>query len=259
VAGALSDGRSAVPAWAWPLVALRLTGLLALLLLCVPLYYALAPFTRRNPAPRLFLRGVAAIAGVRLRTRGTLSSRRSFIVANHVSWIDIPALAGTTGTAFVAHDGLAQIGPLRWLCALNDTVFVARHERRSVAAQVAQVRQALGESGTLTIFAEGTTSDGSGTLPFKSSLLSALEGEAQSVAVQPVWLDYGSDARRIAWVGDEPGLDNALRILARPGGVDLTIHFLPPLEAHERADRKVMATAARAAIDGAIARLRSHA
>jgi 1-acyl-sn-glycerol-3-phosphate acyltransferase len=239
--------------WAWPLVAVRLAGLLALLVACTPLYYAVAPFTPRNPVPRWFLRSVAMIAGARLRIRGHRPARRSFLIANHVSWIDIPAIAGTTGSAFIAHDGLAQIGPLRWLCGLNDTVFVARHERGSVAAQVAQIRTALSETGALTIFAEGTTSDGSGTLAFKSSLLSALEGdfEAEAIPVQPVWLDYGPETRQIAWVGDEPGLGNALRILARMRPVDLTIHFLPPLGPEDRADRKRMAAAARGAIEAA--------
>lgn len=236
------------------MVAVRLAGLLAMLLICAPLHYVFAPFTARNPVPRWFLRSVAAIAGVRVRLRGERPARRSFLIANHVSWIDIPALAGATGSAFVAHDGLAQIGPLRWLCSLNDTVFVARHERRSVAAQVEQVRTALRETGALTIFAEGTTSDGTGTLPFKSSLLSAMEGDADTIPVQPVWLDYGAETREIAWVGEEPGLDNALRILARLRPVDLTIHFLPPLGPEDRADRKRMASAARAAIDEALAR-----
>lgn len=247
--------------WAWPLIAARLAGMLAMLTICTPLYYVVEPFARRNPVPRWFLRGVAGVIGVRLRIRGTLPARRSFLIANHVSWIDIPAIAGATGSAFVAHDGLAQIGPLRWLCSLNDTVFVARHERRSVAAQVEQVRTALQATGALTIFAEGTTSDGSATLPFKSSLLSAMEDdlEADTIPVQPVWLDYGPETREIAWVGEEPGLDNALRILARLRPVNLTIHFLPPLGPEDRADRKRMAASARGAIEGAMAGSRGPA
>ncbi|MFD2135791.1 lysophospholipid acyltransferase family protein [Novosphingobium resinovorum] len=164
--------------------------------------------------------------------------------------MDILAIAGRTGSAFVAHDGLAQIGPLRWLCEMNDTVFVARHERRSVSAQIEQVRAALSDTGALTIFPEGTTSDGTGTLAFKSSLLSAIEGDSD-IPVQPVWLDYGVETRAVAWVGEEPGLDNALAILARWRPVDLTLHFLPPLSSEDRTDRKRMAAAARTAIETA--------
>jgi 1-acyl-sn-glycerol-3-phosphate acyltransferase len=254
VIGALPAAERRIALWAWPLVALRLAAMLALLVACLPLYYLLAPLTARNPVPRWFLRGIVAIVGVRLRVRRydepSAPASRAFFLANHVSWIDIPAIAGVTGSAFVAHDGLAQIGPLRWLCELNDTVFVARHQRRSVADQVAQVRTALHETGALTIFPEGTCSDGSATLPFKSSLLSALEDDL-ATPVRPIWLDYGAEVGTIAWVGDDPGLDNALRILARVRPVALTVHLLPPLAPEDRADRKRMATAARAAIDAA--------
>ncbi|MCT2399646.1 lysophospholipid acyltransferase family protein [Novosphingobium mangrovi (ex Huang et al. 2023)] len=247
-------GRTIAP-WNWPLVAMRLALLLATLLLCTPLYYLLAPLTARNPVPRWFLRAVTAIAGVRLRIVGVHPAGRTFFLANHVSWLDIPAMAGATGTAFIAHDGLAAFGPLRWLCGLNDTVFIARHDRRSVAAQVEQVRSALFETGALTIFPEGTTSDGTALLPFKSSLLSALEAEADAdqIPVQPVWLDYGEETRDIAWAGAEPGLDNALRILARWRPVRLAITFLPLLQESERVDRKAMAHAASHAISAAMA------
>lgn len=225
--------------------------MLVTLALCLPAYYLAAPVTARNPVPRWFLRSITAIAGVRLRVLGDQQATRCFFLANHVSWIDVPALAGTTGTAFVAHDGLARIAPLRWLCSLNDTVFVARHVRGSVAAQVEQVRAALQDTGALTIFPEGTCSDGSSMLPFKSSLLSALEGSAavQAMPVQPVWLDYGPEAADIAWTGDQSGLDNALSILARLRPVSLSIHLLPPLQPEDRTDRKRMAAAAREAIE----------
>jgi 1-acyl-sn-glycerol-3-phosphate acyltransferase len=243
-----SDER--IAPWGWALVAIRLLAMLATLLACLPLHYLAAPLTRHNPVPRWFLRTLRTIAGLHLRVHGATVERRTVFLANHVSWLDIPAIAGATGSAFVAHDGLAQIGPLRWLCALHHTVFIARHERRSVAAQIGQVREALRDHGPLTIFPEGTTSDGTGTLPFKSSLLAALEGD-HGVPVRPVRLDYGAQTRTIAWVGDEPGLDNALRILARVRPVVLTLHLLPPLAREDMADRKRIAAAARAAIDAA--------
>ncbi|MFD2135792.1 hypothetical protein ACFSLT_12325 [Novosphingobium resinovorum] len=64
----LADRR--IAAWGWPLIALRLAAMLALLVASVALYYAFAPFTARNPVPRQFLRGVGAIAGLRVQVRG---------------------------------------------------------------------------------------------------------------------------------------------------------------------------------------------
>lgn len=232
----------------WLRVALRLGAMVLCLLACVALFYLWRLARLHNPWPRIFLGGICWIAGVDLRLKGEKVHRGAFLLANHVSWIDILAIAGATGSAFVGHDGLASMPLLRWLCSLNDTVFVARHDRTSVAAQIEAVRTAISDTGALTIFPEGTTSDGTSLLPFKSSLLSALDPVPPGIAVQPVLLDYGPEAADIAWVGDEHGLHNFLKILARGRPLRLEVHFLPVLTGEQLASRKTIAAAAREAI-----------
>ncbi|MCB2073179.1 MAG: 1-acyl-sn-glycerol-3-phosphate acyltransferase [Novosphingobium sp.] len=222
--------------------------MVVLLIACLLPAYLWRLFSKHNPWPRIFLGGIAWISGVDVTIAGERSGKGAFLLANHVSWIDIPAIGGATGAAFVAHDGLASVPLIRSLCALNDTVFVARHDRASVARQIEAVREAIRDTGALAIFPEGTTSDGTGLLPFKSSLLSALDPVPPGIAVQPVWLDYGADANEIAWVGDEPGLANFMDIMARSRPIRLTVHFLPPLDGDALAHRKTMAEAARRAI-----------
>ena len=229
-------------------IAVRIAALIALLLICVPGYYLFRLTRVANPWPRRFLGGSALVAGVEVRTTGQRVRRGAVFITNHVSWLDIPALAGASGAAFVAHDGLAEVPVLKWLCEMNDTVFVARHDRASVAEQVVQVRDAIGGRRPLAVFCEGTTSDGTGLLAFKSSLLSALDPVPAGIAIQPVLLDYGEDVPDIAWVGDEPGLDNFKRILARAHPIRLTLHFLPPLAGEALHDRKTIAAAARSAM-----------
>lgn len=241
-----------ISAIAWPLIGLRIALMLALLLLCLPFYYLWALLGLPRLWPRVFLAGIGLIAGLRLTIRGQ-PRPGALVIANHVSWLDIPALARATGTAFVGHSGLAQVPLIRHLCAMNDTVFIARHDRASVAEQVEQVRAAIAGAGALAIFPEGTTSDGTALLPFKSSLLAAAEALPNGVAVQPVLLAY-SEASVIAWVGDEHGVANFLRLLARVRPMRLTLHFLPPLEGEMLTDRKTIAAAAEAAIAGAMGR-----
>ena len=229
-------------------IAVRLSAMIVLLLVCVPGYYAWRVLRLANPWPRWFLGAVAMVAGVEVQIVGERVRRKAFFLTNHVSWLDVPALAGASGAAFVAHDGLAAFPVLKWLCEMNDTVFVARHDRASVAEQVALVRAAIAETNALAVFPEGTTSDGTGLLPFKSSLLSALDPVPAGIAVQPVLLDYGAEAADIAWVGEEHGLDNFKRILARGRPLHLTVRFLPPLTGEVLRDRKTMAAAARAVL-----------
>lgn len=226
----------------------RLLALLLSLIACVCLYYLWFPFARRNPWPRTFLDSVARIAGVRVHTEGKQPNGQLLLLANHVTWIDIPALAGATGSAFVAHEGLTANFAVHWLASLNDTIFIARDRRASISRQIGQISEAMRETGALTIFPEGTTSDGTGLLPFKSSLLSAFDPGPEGIAIQPVWLDYASQVQQIAWVGSETGCANFLRILARKEPIDLTLHFLTPLEGEALSGRKTMAAAAQAAI-----------
>ena len=235
----------------WMLIGFRLLLMLVLLVVCTPLHLLWRAVGAGRWWPRVFLAGVGMIAGLHVRARGQ-QARGALLLANHVTWLDIPALSHVTGTAFVAHDGLAAFPFLKWLCEMNDTVFIARHDRGSVATQVQQVRAAIVDHGCLTLFPEGTTSDGTGLLPFKSSLLSALEPLPVGAAVQPVLLAY-DDARDVAWVGEEHGLDNFKRILARLRPIRLTVTFLPPLADLELTDRKTISSAARQRIATALA------
>lgn len=232
----------------WLRATIRIACMVLLLLACIPLYFAHRLFSHHNPWPRVFLSGIAWIAGVDLAYKGRKAPGGVFLLANHVSWIDIPALSAATGTAFVGHDGLASMPLLKWLCKMNDTVFVARHDRASVARQIEDVRTALSDTGALTIFPEGTTSDGTGLLPFKSSLLSAFEPLPEGITIQPVLLHYGPEAAKIAWVGEEHGLDNFLRILARGRPIRVEVHFLTPLSGAQLTNRKTIAQAARETI-----------
>jgi 1-acyl-sn-glycerol-3-phosphate acyltransferase len=230
----------------WALLGFRLLLMVLLLLVCAPLHLLWRLFGFGRWWPRVFLSGIGLVAGLHLRIEGR-PARGALLLSNHVSWLDIPALSHASGTAFVAHDGLAAFPFLKWLCEMNDTIFIARHRRASVADQVIQIRAAMAETGALTLFPEGTTSDGTGVIPFKSALLSALDPLPAGVVVQPVALRY-EDAARIAWVGDEHGLDNFKRILARLRSVRLTVRFLAPLAGSELADRKALAAAAQRAI-----------
>lgn len=236
----------------WALIGFRLLLMVIVLVLCTPLHLLWRAAGAGRWWPRVFLAAIGMIAGLHLRVEGR-PAPGALLLANHVSWLDIPALAHATGSAFVAHDGLAAYPFLKWLCEMNDTVFIARHDRASIAAQVQQVRAAMAQRGFLTLFPEGTTSDGTSLLPFKSSLLSALDPLPAGVAVQPVLLAY-EDAERIAWVGEEHGLDNFKRILARLRPIQLTLVFLPPLAGASLADRKTISAAARTAIAGALGR-----
>lgn len=241
-------------------IALRIHLILATLALCVPAHLLWRIFAHHSPWPRLFLRAMARIVGARVRIAGTPLHRDVFYVANHVSWIDIPALAGASGTAFVAKAEVADAPVLGWLCRLNRTIFVRREARLDVAGQINALRDALEDNHAIAIFPEGTTSNGRALLPFKSAMLQVLDPPPPGIMVQPVLLDYGPEAETLAWVGDEPGLANVARILGRRGSFLLRVTFLEPFSPDQYRGRKVIAAEARRRIEQALfAPHRDHA
>ena len=229
----------------------RLAAFALALAIALPAHFLSRLFTRDRPVPPVFLAVCARIVGARVRTHGEPLRRDVFFIANHVSWIDILALAGASGTAFVAMAELAETPLVGFLCRLNRTVFVSREDRLGVAGQIDAVREALGDDWRIAVFPEGTTS--AELLPFKTSILSVLDPPPPRVRVQPVVIDYGADTAELAWVGDEPGLENVKRILARRGTFALDLHFLDPFDPAEAGGRKAIGARAREAMERAIA------
>ena len=236
--------------------ALRLTfrglWIVALLLLCVPVHYLWRLFGRRSPWPRRFLGWVGRAVGMRVKVTGEPLRRDVLFVANHESWLDIPLLAGASGTAFVSKDEVARYPLIGWLARLNNTVFIARSDRRSVRGQADQLRSALASGQPVALFPEGTTDGGTEVLPFRASLLSSLFPPLPGLKVQPVAFDYGEASAELAWVGDERGLANVKRVLSRRGTNLVRLHFLPPLDPADIADRKALAERSRAEIVNAL-------
>lgn len=236
----------------WMRIGLRAGALIGLLLVFVPLHYAFRTLAYGSPFPMLFLRYAARVCGARVEVIGTHLKRDVFFIANHVSWMDILALAGASGTAFVAKAELAEAPVVGWLASLNRTVFVKRENRLGVAEQINALKEALEDNWSVTVFPEGTTTDGQSLLPFKTSMMSVLDPPPPGVLVQPVVLDYGEVAEWIGWIGEEGGLNNAKRVLARKGSFPLKLYFLEPFSPEHFRGRKAISSEARARIEEAL-------
>lgn len=204
-----------------------------------------------SPWPRVFLGSVGRIAGARLTTVGQPLRRDVVFVSNHLSWIDILLIARATGSAFVAKAELDHVPLVGWLCRLNHTIFVSREDRLGIADQIEALRRALAQAWPVTLFPEGTTSDGTTLLPFKAALLAVLDPPPAGVLVQPVRIDYGSATAELAWVGDETGQHHATRVLQRRRTFDATLRFLAPFDPRDFPGRKAIAAEARRRIEAA--------
>ena len=218
------------------------------LFLCVPLHYLWRLFGARSIWPQVYLAYAGRCAGLRVRIEGRPLSRDVLFASNHVTWLDILALGGATGAAFVSRDDVERWPLVGWIAGLNDTLYVARQARRDVHGQADRLRQALARGRAVALFPEGTTEGGHEVLPFRPSLLASLFPPIEGVKVQPVAIDYGEAAEEIAWVGEEPAGANAARILSRASTIPVTLKFLEPVDPHRAGDRKNLAARARAEV-----------
>ncbi len=249
-------GRPPPISWAgWIRIYIRAGGIIAVLLPCLLGHGIWQLLKLGSPWPRFFLGSIARIAGARITRHGKPMRRDVVYISNHVSWIDILAIAGASGSAFVAKAELEKAPFVGWLASLNRTIYVSREDRSGVAEQIDRLRVALDENWSVTIFPEGTTNDGKTLLPFKTSLLKILEPPPEGVVVQPMVLDYGDVGPEISWLGAERGKDNALRIMARRGTFPLGLHFLEPFNPGDFPGRKAIAAESRARIAAALERV----
>jgi len=167
---------------------------------------------------RWMLRCALCIVGGRLRVEGRLP-RSGLIVSNHLSYIDIAALGAACPCSFVSKAEVRKWPFIGWAAGLAGTVFVRRAHRSEVAGQVEDIKRAIARGVPIVLFPEGTSTDGSQVLPFRSALLqAALETGCD---VTPAALCYRADppgetVTDICWWGGVGFLPHLWRFLAVP-------------------------------------------
>jgi 1-acyl-sn-glycerol-3-phosphate acyltransferase len=225
----------------------------------VPPWFAVKPQSAagRAIALRFFRRMAHAFVGCIHLSGEEPGGPGTLFVANHMSWLDIPVLATALDARFISKDEVAGWPLLGKLARRGGTLFVARDRRHEVAAQKDGIAARLCAGESLILFPEGTTSDGRGVLPFRSSLFAAAPFAAR---VQPLALRYRRrdgtpleplELGILGWVGAEPLLPNAARIARF--GLSAEIRLLPPFIPAPEMTRKQLADQCREAVAAAYA------
>jgi 1-acyl-sn-glycerol-3-phosphate acyltransferase len=185
-------------------------------------------------------------------------------VSNHSSWLDVPVLGGRLEACFISKDDVARWPLVSTIARLGRTVFISR-QRTSIGRERASMIGRLARGDNLVLFPEGTTSDGSRVLPFRSAFFAIAEGDPCPL-IQPVSVVYdrlgGLPAGRacrplFAWYGDMDIASHFWR-LAQHRGLRATVLLHPPIDPAIFPSRKVMAEAVWATVAGGAAMLRQN-
>ncbi len=120
---------------------------------------------------KLWAKGFARIANMNVEIIGSAPNPPFFLVCNHLSYVDIPALRYVAEGIFVAK------GEIRgWFLAgriVRDmgNIFINRQKNRDIPRAGQEIIEHLDAGEGVMIFPEGTSTKGEDVLPFNSSFL----------------------------------------------------------------------------------------
>lgn len=204
------------------------------------------------------------IIGMKVRVIGQCHRETPILfVANHLSYLDIPVISTAVDGSFVAK---AEVRDWPWfglIARITGTIFVNR-----VGSQALQQRHELlarlRDGKNLILFPEGTSTDGRGVAPFKSTLFNIAErlppGEA--LTIQPVSIAYvryadgtplsGPLRELYGWFGDMALAPHLFRAMGMKG-CEVELRFHSPITVDRTADRKRLAREAHTAVARGVA------
>ncbi len=202
----------------------------------------------RNASFRWWGRQLCRLMGIKVEVEGLPPTGPFFLVANHVSYVDIILLAALVDCAFVAKADLRAWPLLGWAFRNADTIFIDRGRKKDLLRVMQQVRGYLDRGIGVLIFPEGTSSKGEEILPLKASLL-----EIAAEATKPVHfatLSYRTQGgmpahKAVCWWDDTPFVVHLLRLLGLPSFEASVTFGTQPLAAN---DRKTLAEQLRSAM-----------
>lgn len=248
--------------------ALKVSALLGVVALSVPVYLAAYPFGRR--ARRLtsypFFRCCVLMSSVQVQRDGCqIGGNGTLYVANHVSYLDIPVLAVLADGMFVAKSEVRSWPLIGFLAQIGRTVFVSRRAAK-VSSERLRIAALLAGGESIFLFPEGSSSVGAGVLPFRPGLMSAAHLDpGLTINVQPVSIAYGpatqtgqgltaTERDAFAWYGDMELAPHLWSLFARRHGTEVRVTFHPARPATEFSDTRALTTWAEGAVTAGLKR-----
>jgi 1-acyl-sn-glycerol-3-phosphate acyltransferase len=139
-------------------------------------------------------------------------------VSNHLTYLDILVYGAARPFLFVAKSEVRRWPLLGTLASLGGTIFVDRGRNLQVADATREIEQALRAGIPVLLFPEGTSSDGSSVLPFRSPLFDPAIRAGASVT--PAAVRYHADDAtedQVTYWGDMVFLPHLFRTLCVRG------------------------------------------
>lgn len=222
----------------------RLLNMFVVLLLGILIALATLPLRRTGKVSEHFFMAIASwwhrrmlgAMGIRVRVEGELKPQAGIWISNHISWLDILAIASQAPVHFVSKAEVRRWPIIGFLAAQTGTLFLRRGANQT-GQIVSAMQEKLKDGYAVLFFPEGTTGHGHYVRRFHSRLFdAAIELHAPIV---PLALRYEHDPQPhpvVPYINQQTLLHNLWGVLALP---DLLITLIarPALSA-EGAERR---------------------
>lgn len=206
---------------------------------------------RRDKLVKHWSNTILLILNVKLCVSGAMppaGTPPAMFVSNHISWLDVWLVNSLLSPRFVAKSEVRSWPFIGWLSKQGGVIFIQRARKQDTLRVSGEAIQVLADGDSLCVFPEGTTTDGSFMVPFRSSLLqAAVDAE---VLIRPMALRYplsdGGVNVDVAYWSDITLWESMLAMVKQPE-IAAELIFLLPIPTQGK-DRRVLARRAESAI-----------
>lgn len=200
--------------------------------------------------PRAYHAFLCRLFGIRIIVEGDIETEgRVVYVGNHISYLDIEVIGSVLTGTFIAKKEVESWPILGILGKMQRTLYISRSPK-DAQRETGVMLERLEENIPLIIFPEGTSSDGTNVLPFKTSFFEILLN--RNVKIQPFTISVmevdGKPVTSTAvrdqytWYGDMT-MEPHLWAFAKGRGAVVKVIFQKPVLSNEFNNRKALSAA----------------
>lgn len=193
---------------------------------------------------QLYSRMMIKVLGIKIKLSDDQANAQNqglLLVSNHLSYLDVIIISSQYSSSFITSQEVKETFFLGHLCQLANCLFVERRNKQNLHQEISDLAQRLREGQSITIFPEGTSSNGAGVLRFRKPLFAAaIEAQAKilPITINYLKLNHYDDPSRaemvqsdnrdlLCWYGDMDFLGHFWKLCQlKSVEVELSIHPL---------------------------------
>jgi len=195
-------------------------------------------------------RSTLEIMKVKVEVQGSFPERKTLILPNHRSYLDVFVVLGYYPSMIVSKKEVGRWPIVRVAIKIHKIILVDRSSNRSRVKTIESIIKVLNGGSSVILFPEGTTHIGPLTKNFKTGTFRI--ASENNIPVVPVAIDYKDD--RDAWIDDDTFVGHFFRQMGKPVS-HVKLRFGPKLH---NEDHRVLLSQSKEWIDESLVKMRKE-